>query len=622
MDEMDFIFESPQKKDVDTEALKLATQSVQNLEQLRLKVKSSAVKYSDGVSVKIRSTLDELRDIKSEVEGSCENYVAMSINEHPLQDLRQLTLMHVPSSLTSEVKDKFTALLSQAFEGRAKKVLSAVLLTCPWYAASQRERGEQARHNIILVVYLGHDDQFFTPANQHNQIEGKVIDLGWLQAVELSHFGHFLAKGRTRFVESVLNDPQAVLYASPEWTALTTTLQHTQVMGCRGFVEASRGQAVGGISKKRKTGGLKLKDTTTFFQLCESCRLLHHLERIVAGRSVCCQVEEDDLSDIARRALGVLKSMYQEGGGTKHEFFPILVKWKEEIDPQLKSFQFTKAAGLEQIIGGWMATTRLQGRQLIPLKCIEDQHSSLVKLMDMIGGPVRKMEPSQILLVARAGSYMYGLSTPDSDVDYMVVYAEPNMNVLSACNHLTESVENRGPNKQFEYGAYEARLFCEMVMKASVVILELIFTDSHEYMSPAWKALSEKKSQFVTERGIQQYLGLIKNNFNMIESQKHIGSGRDRKLFYQIFHKLDSVNYMARGDCPPVRCEGEIRDFIMRVRTQPLEGDLERETLHQLARAKFNTLVDDLSRRENRLAENTDYRLMLNWLKAVRGLGS
>ncbi len=61
--------------------------------------------------------------------------------------------------------------------GKVEKLLTAVLLTCPWYAASQRERGEQARHNMILVVYLGFDDQFFSPANPHDQTEGKVIDL-------------------------------------------------------------------------------------------------------------------------------------------------------------------------------------------------------------------------------------------------------------------------------------------------------------------------------------------------------------------------------------------------------------------------------------------------------------
>ena len=34
-------------------------------------------------------------------------------------------------------------------------------------------------------------------------------------------------------------------------------------------------------------------------------------------------------------------------------------------------------------------------------------------------------------------------------------------------------IENRGPNLAVEYGAYEARMFCEMLLKCSVVILEV-----------------------------------------------------------------------------------------------------------------------------------------------------
>lgn len=45
--------------------------------------------------------------------------------------------------------------------------------------------------------------------------------------------------------------------------------------------------------------------------------------------------------------------------------------------------------------------------------------------MQDIGGPVVKMKPEQILLVATAGSFMYGLSTPESDADYIIVYKEP-----------------------------------------------------------------------------------------------------------------------------------------------------------------------------------------------------
>ena len=55
---------------------------------------------------------------------------------------------------------------------------------------------------------------------------------------------------------------------------------------------------------------------------------------------------------------------------------------------------------------------------------IHDNYSSLVELMETIGGPVTKLEPEQIVMITQAGSFMYGLSTPTSDVDYIVIYAD------------------------------------------------------------------------------------------------------------------------------------------------------------------------------------------------------
>lgn len=40
---------------------------------------------------------------------------------------------------------------------------------------------------------------------------------------------------------------------------------------------------------------------------------------------------------------------------------------------------------------------------------------------------------------------------------------------------------------------------------------------------------------------------------------------------FQIFHKSDAVERMMNGDIPNVRCTGELREFIMNIRTQPLE---------------------------------------------------
>ena len=55
---------------------------------------------------------------------------------------------------------------------------------------------------------------------------------------------------------------------------------------------------------------------------------------------------------------------------------------------------------------------------------IQDSHSNLLQLMETIGGPLTNLEPEQIIMITQAGSFMYGLSTPTSDVDYIVIYAE------------------------------------------------------------------------------------------------------------------------------------------------------------------------------------------------------
>lgn len=57
---------------------------------------------------------------------------------------------------------------------------------------------------------------------------------------------------------------------------------------------------------------------------------------------------------------------------------------------------------------------------------LPDEHSSLTTQMQEIGGQVAKLQPEQIILIAQAGSHMYGLATPTSDVDFLVIYAEPS----------------------------------------------------------------------------------------------------------------------------------------------------------------------------------------------------
>lgn len=62
----------------------------------------------------------------------------------------------------------------------------------------------------------------------------------------------------------------------------------------------------------------------------------------------------------------------------------------------------------------------------------------------------------------------------------------------------------------------------------------LVWFGCKNHLSCFLQILTQNKGRFVTELGIQQYLGLIKNNFHMIHSGRHKDTGRERKLFYQV----------------------------------------------------------------------------------------
>ncbi len=60
-----------------------------------------------------------------------------------------------------------------------------------------------------------------------------------------------------------------------------------------------------------------------------------------------------------------------------------------------------------------------------PSGLLDGEASSLKALLSKIGGVVAQMPAQNIVMVARAGSYIYNLATSESDVDYVVVYKEP-----------------------------------------------------------------------------------------------------------------------------------------------------------------------------------------------------
>lgn len=68
---------------------------------------------------KIHECLNSLREQKAILEGSDLDFKLPKLNEHGLVELKQITLMHIPSSLTNDVRDKFKILVEQALDSKA-----------------------------------------------------------------------------------------------------------------------------------------------------------------------------------------------------------------------------------------------------------------------------------------------------------------------------------------------------------------------------------------------------------------------------------------------------------------------------------------------------------------------
>ena len=80
--------------------------------------------------------------------------------------------------------------------------------------------------------------------------------------------------------------------------------------------------------------------------------------------------------------------------------------------------------GYQVKVAAWTWSTWQPFIVLSPDKGAEEAEK-LNSLLVKIGGVVSEMSPENIVMIARAGSYMYNLATPQSDIDYIIIYKEP-----------------------------------------------------------------------------------------------------------------------------------------------------------------------------------------------------
>lgn len=562
--------------------------------------------------------LDSLRHLKSRIEGTSFIFRPISLDHEQLILLKHLVIAHTPASLQDVTKTKIVENITLLLESQVKRVLYACLLTCPWFAYTQPEVSAQAKNNLLFVVYVAQDEQFFSLATPHEKELCETIDSPPLFACEVRHFCAQLQKGNVKCVEAISSPPESIIMSTPEWTKVIGLIDPVGLLH-RSFVERCIGQAIGALVKKRPVSGkLVVRDDATLTKFCDSFRLLSYADSAIMKKPITAWRElGNNENDNEEEILTALRQAF-EGLIHKEKLLQLVIAIKDRLEGHVDTVVKIPLWWSEQL-AEWLTEVRMDGVKLLPsVDTTPTEETRLRALLDSEG--LTSIHTRDIIVVARGGSQMYNLALPTSDTDYIIVYREPTEKIIGRCNSVKESVDTRGHQSDTETAAYEIRLFCEMLLKGAVNMFELLFAERVDYSSSYWQQLKDHKQLFMSEKVILQYIGFVKTHKKLIEGGKHSGTPRERKLFYQVFHKLLSLESFVKGGPPVVQCENEDREFILRVRNGPLEGELSKEKLHEEAEQRLQKVREHFLSREKRFKEFGDYRFLQTWLLHIRGI--
>ncbi|HIW63866.1 MAG TPA: nucleotidyltransferase domain-containing protein [Candidatus Stackebrandtia excrementipullorum] len=139
------------------------------------------------------------------------------------------------------------------------------------------------------------------------------------------------------------------------------------------------------------------------------------------------------------------------------------------------------------------------------------------------------------ILSVVVGSRAYGLSTADSDVDLRGVYAAPSSAWWGFSKPPTH-VEDPGGDRLY----WELERFLELALQGSPTVLECLWSPIVEYSDPLGDELLGLRSQLLSRRVYQSFLGYANSQFDRLASPV---SARDWKRAMHMVRSLISVRH-------------------------------------------------------------------------------
>lgn len=135
-----------------------------------------------------------------------------------------------------------------------------------------------------------------------------------------------------------------------------------------------------------------------------------------------------------------------------------------------------------------------------------------------------------IILRGIVGSTAYGLATPESDIDYMGVYMEPQNTFLGLrlVQEKDLTVHKTGEEQDVTY--HEVAKFCRLALKSNPSILELLWLPEYDVMTPQGEWIIDSRHWFASAKLVKDaYLGYATQQFKLLERRGDFGSDMQKR---------------------------------------------------------------------------------------------
>lgn len=213
---------------------------------------------------------------------------------------------------------------------------------------------------------------------------------------------------------------------------------------------------------------------------------------------------------------------------------------------------------------------------------------------------------SNLLLKGKVGSTAFGLATPESDEDYLGVFAVPTVD-LHGLGQIQESYVYKNPDSQY----HEVGKYCRLALKCNPTILDLLWLEHYNCRTVLGNELIALRSNFLSSKYVkdayfgyatQQLVKLKNRNSELARPAKH--ARHMLRLLHQGFELYSTGTYSVRLEDPAYfRAFGEL---------------VGKEKDYNLADAELRHYENLFKKTKSPLPQEPNFRAIEDWLVKVR----